>query len=152
LADDIHVRRLPAQLALVAHARATTETIKERMYDAYGAVMRHVAATGAEIIGPPFVLYPEPIEGEFAFAVGMPVAPGTAPGEEVGVEQLPAVEAATLVHKGSYDALEPSWRRLMDWVPAHGRRPGGAPREVYLNDPGEVEESELLTELVVPLA
>jgi AraC family transcriptional regulator len=152
MAEEVEVRSLPAQRALVVHARATTDTIKERMFDAYGAVMRHVADTGAEVVGPPFVLYPEPIEGEFALAVGMPVAPGTAPGEDVAVEEFPAVEAATLLRKGSYEALEPSWRRLMDWLPAHGRRLGGAPREVYLNDPGQAEEGERLTELVMPLA
>jgi effector-binding domain-containing protein len=36
-------------------------------------------------------------------------------------------------------------------VTAHRRRPGGAPREVYLNDPNEVEATELLTQLVIPL-
>jgi effector-binding domain-containing protein len=152
MADDVQVRQLPAQLALVVRTRASTETIKERMGDAYGALMGHAGATGAQFVGPPFTLYPELIEGEFAFAVCMPVAAGAVPGDKVGVEELPAVEAATLLHRGPYDSMEPSWRRLNDWVTANGRRPSDALREVYLNDPRQVEENELLTELVVPLA
>lgn len=152
MAEDVQLKQLPAQLALVVRARATTGTIMQRMWDAFAALMRHAEATGAHSVGPPFALYPEPIEGEFAFAVCMPVGSGAVPGDGVGVEELPAVEAATLLHRGSYDALEQSWRRLMEWVTANRRRPSGAPREVYLSDPREAGEDELLTELVVPLA
>ncbi len=149
--QEVQLRQLPAQLALVVHGRASTESIKERMGDAFGTLMRHAEAAGVQFAGPPFALYPEPVAGQFAFAVCMPVAPGAVAGEEVEVEELPAIEAATLFYKGPYEAMEPSWRRLNDWVAASGRLPKGALREIYLNDPGEVEKDELLTELVVPL-
>ena len=65
----------------------------------------------------------------------MPVAPGAVAGDGVELEELPAVEAATLLYKGPYDGMEPSWRSLMEWVGTSGRQPGGPMREIYLSDP-----------------
>lgn len=151
MADDVEIKQLPAQLALVVHARVTLGSIAEGMGGAFDTLMRHAGTTGAQFAGPPFTLYPEMPQGEFAIAVCMPVAPGAVAGDDVTLEELPATEAATLLFKGPYSAMEPAWRLLMEWVGKSGRRPGGAVREVYLSDPGQVEEDELLTELVVPL-
>lgn len=79
---------------------------------------------------------------------GRPVAAGAA----VELQELPAVEAATLVYRGPYDGMEPSWRHLMEWVGRSGRQPGGPMREVYLSDPDTVASQDLLTELVVSVA
>lgn len=89
---------------------------------------------------------------EFTFFVCMPVAPGAVAGEGVELEELPAVEAATLLYRGPYDGMEASWRRLMEWVGTSGQQPGGPLREIYLSDPDTVAPQDLLTELVVPLA
>lgn len=152
MAEDVEVKRLPAQTALVVRTSVSLETIKERMGAAFDTLMRHARETGAQFVGPPFVLYPEMPGGEFPIAVCMPVAAGAIAGDEVALEGLPAVEAATLLYQGPYDGMEPSWRRLMEWVGASGRRPAGPVREIYLSDPDQVSEEDLLTELVVPLA
>lgn len=151
MAQEVEVKKVPAQRALVVRASVSLETIKERMGAAFDTLMRHARETGAQFVGPPFVLYPETPAGDFPIAVCMPVAPGAVAGDEVAVEELPAVEAATLLYQGPYDGMEPSWRRLMEWVGASGRRPAGPVREIYLSDPDQVGEEELLTELVVPL-
>jgi effector-binding domain-containing protein len=152
MGDEVQVKQLPAQLALVVSKRVKMGEVAAGMGEAFGALMRHAGATGARFAGPPFSLYPEMPAEEFTFLVCMPVAPGAVAGEGVALEELPAVEAATLLYKGPYDGMEPSWRRLMEWVGASGRRPGGPMREVYLSDPDTVPAEELLTELVVPLA
>ncbi len=152
MGDGVEVKQVPAQLALVVHTRVSLQTIKEGMGAAFDTLMRHARATGAQFVGPPFVLYPEMPSGEFAIAVCMPAAPGAVAGAEVALEELPAVEAATLLYQGPYDGMEPSWRRLMEWVGASGRQPAGPVREIYLSDPDQVGEEESLTELVVPLA
>lgn len=152
MAADIEIKTLPGVLALVARSSANAGTVKERMGEAFGLLMGHVGATGAQIIGPPFTQYEEPVEAQFSFAVCMPVAPGAVPGEGVELEEMPAVEAASLLYTGPYDAMEGSWRSLLAWVTENDRQPGGPLREVYLNDPGTVAADALLTELLVPLA
>lgn len=149
---DVEVKQIPAQLALVVHTRGTLETVAAEMGAAFGTLMRHAQATGAQFAGPPVAVYPEMPEGEFAFDVCMPVAPGAVAGDAVPLEELPAVEAATCLHKGPYTTIGQTWERLVQWAAENGRQPGGAAREVYLNDPQQVRAEEILTELVMPLA
>ena len=152
MTDDIVVKHLPAQLALVVSKRVKMDEVAQGMGEAFETLMRHAGATGTQLAGPPFSLYPEMPGEEFTFLVGMPVAPGAVAGDDVALEELPAVEAATLLYKGPYDGMEPSWRRLMEWTATGGRHPGGPLREIYLSDPDTVAPEDLLTELVVPLA
>lgn len=149
---DIQIKNLPGGLALVTRSSATADTVKERMGEAFGVLTRHMGATGARVVGPPFTQYEEPVEGQFAFAVCMPVAPGAVAGDRIELEELPPVEAASFLYTGPYDAMEGSWRSLLAWVTENDRQPGGPLREVYLNDPASVGADDLLTELVVPLA
>ncbi len=152
MAEDIVVKSLPAQLALVVSRRVKMHEVAQGMGEAFGTLMRHAGATGAQFAGPPFSLYPEMPAEEFTFMVCMPVAPGAVAGDDVALEELPAVEAATLLYRGPYDGMEPSWRRLMEWAGRSGRQPGGPLREIYLSDPSTVAPQDLLTELVLPLA
>jgi effector-binding domain-containing protein len=152
MADDVVVKQLPAQLALTVRKRVTMGEVAQGMGEAFGMLMRHAGATGAEFVGPPFSMYPEMPAEEFTFFVCMPVAPGAVAGEGVGLEELPAVEAATMLYKGPYDGMEPAWGQLMEWVGRSGRQPGGPMREIYLSDPDTVAPQDLLTELVAPLA
>jgi effector-binding domain-containing protein len=125
--------------------------VAQGMGEAFGALMGHAGTTGAQFTGPPFSLYPEMPGEEFTFFVYMPVAPGAVAVAGVELEELPAVEAATLLYKGPYDGMEPAWRTLMEWVGANERQPSGPLREIYLSDPETVAPQDLLTELVVPL-
>jgi effector-binding domain-containing protein len=152
MGDDVQIKQLPAQLALVVTKRVKMGEVAQGMGEAFGTLMRHAGATGARFAGPPFCLYPEMPADEFTFLVCMPVAPGAVAGDDVKLDELPAVEAATLLYRGPYAGMEPSWRRLMEWVGASGRQPWGATREIYLSDPDTTAPEDLLTELVVPLA
>lgn len=151
MTDDIQIKQIPAQLALVVSKHVKVNEIAAGMGEAFDLLMRHAAATGAQFAGPPFAMYPEMPAEEFTFLVCMPVAPGAVAGDGVALQDLPAAEAATMLFKGPYDAMEPAWGRLMAWVGSSGRQPAGPPREVYLNEPGNVAPEDYLTELVVPL-
>ena len=67
---------------------------------------------------------------------------------------LPAGECAVLHYKGPYTAIKVAYDYLYgDWLPKSGREPADLPPyEVYLNNPKDTQESELLTDIVVPLA
>jgi predicted transcriptional regulator YdeE/effector-binding domain-containing protein len=70
----------------------------------------------------------------------------------VTVHELPGVEAASLVHTGSYDTLPGAYRALITWTQASGYRPGGPNREVYLQGPGPgLDPSGYVTELQYPV-
>lgn len=151
MSGDVHLRQVPAQTVLVAGRRSPISEMATSMSEAFGSVMTHVAASGAQVVGRPFALYPEMPGEEVTYLVGVPVAPGAAAGPGVELQELPATEAAALRYAGPYADMGPSWARLLAWVESSGRRPAGPMREVYLNDPHEVTPDELLTDLIVPL-
>jgi effector-binding domain-containing protein len=52
---------------------------------------------------------------------------------------------------GAYPGLGGAYERLQSWIPAQGRTPGVAPWESYINDPTEVAEADLRTEVIWPV-
>lgn len=66
---------------------------------------------------------------------------------------LQAGECAVLNYKGPYTAIKVAYDYLYgDWLPKSGREPEDTPvYEMYLNDPAQVAESELLTDIILPL-
>jgi len=67
---------------------------------------------------------------------------------------LPAGNSAILHYKGPYTALKVAYDFLYgDWLPKSGfELADAAPYELYLNSPDDTLESELLTDIVLPLA
>ncbi len=66
---------------------------------------------------------------------------------------LPGGEYASYIHIGSYGRIGESFARLgREWLPTSGRTATGGPcLEIYGDDHGKVPESELRTEILVPL-
>ncbi len=58
---------------------------------------------------------------------------------------------AWLTHKGSYNELGLAYNSLFAWSQEHGYQQRDAMREIYKNDPSEVEEDELITEVILPI-
>jgi AraC family transcriptional regulator len=56
------------------------------------------------------------------------------------------------VHRGSYDGLPDAYDGLHEWIHAQGRDEGPGPWESYVDDPAEVGDAELRTEVIWPLA
>ena len=78
---------------------------------------------------------------------------GFTPEGEVGVQTIPEGEYVVLTHRGSYAGLPGAYRWLYgEWLATSGRdfadRP---PFEIYVNNPQETPEEELLTEICVLL-
>lgn len=119
-----------------------------------------IADRGGNPVGAPYGRY-HAMDAEGAdVEIGIPVAAPIGdlrplaecePGE-MGSSELPGGEVAVTVHGGSYDGLSQTYPALEAWIVKHGRAPGGAPWESYIDDPSEVAEAELRTEVCWPLA
>ncbi|HRY76272.1 MAG TPA: GyrI-like domain-containing protein, partial [Methanoregulaceae archaeon] len=68
------------------------------------------------------------------------------------VRTIPGGTFLTLLFKGPHMGLHSAWTRIGAYAEEHGYIPTGPHREVYLSDPNEVAEEELLTELQIPVA
>jgi effector-binding domain-containing protein len=122
-------------------------------------VTDRIADLGGTPAGPVYARYhewgPEHADVEFGIPVAAPVANLRPLAEcehgEVGSSELPGGPAAILVHHGSYRGLGGAYDRLREIIKAEGRTAGIGPWESYVNDPTEVAEADLRTELVWPL-
>ncbi len=67
--------------------------------------------------------------------------------------ELPAVEAACYVHRGSYRDLTGAYRRLTAWMEERGLAIAGPPREIYLHVtmPVRQDDDSYVTELQFPV-
>jgi effector-binding domain-containing protein len=124
-------------------------------------VFEQLGRLGATPTGAPFARYHEFGPDQADIEMGVPVAAplgGLAPladaaPEEIGTSALPGGRAAVLVHRGPYEALGEAYDRLRTWIREEGRKPGDAPWESYVDDPGAVADvAELRTEIYWPVA
>jgi effector-binding domain-containing protein len=152
---EVTVRELPAQP--VAATRTTTDL--RRIAAAIGAgvqlVLDELGRRGIAPVGPLQVVYhADQVLDEDTVApieICLPVAaPFEGSGEVYGTE-LAGGPAAVTVHRGPYSEITPAYHTVSGWVQDHGHELAGGPREVYLNDPGQVDQADLLTEVRWPI-
>jgi effector-binding domain-containing protein len=142
LTYEITIVELPERHAAVISGHVEMAGIPEFLGGAFGEVMSVVDI--ARIAGPPFARYSMPADG-FDIEAGFPVTEPVTPTGRVEAATLPGGPAATLLHRGSYEAIADAYGVLMRWVSENGYLPTGAPWESYLDEPDVPEPRTLVT-------
>ena len=76
------------------------------------------------------------------------VGGNTKPEGEVELQTIPDGEYVVLTHRGSYNGLAESYC----WLPSSGREFANCPPfEIYVNNPSETAEEDLVTEICILL-
>lgn len=86
------------------------------------------------------------------YKVCVPVKGAVKGNGRIKIETLPKIRAACMVHIGTYAQLPAKWQEAMRWLNEKGYTIADTPREAYLNDCLETPESELMTEIQIPIA
>ncbi|MEU4555615.1 DNA-binding transcriptional MerR regulator [Micromonospora violae] len=124
-----------AELTAIA-ASYEGEDIGPVIQPLYPELFRRLSAAGVTPTGPTIAWY-EPVDpGGDAVVVHAGVLvdaePSAAP--DVAVRDLaPVPTAATIIHHGAMDDVEPSMQALARWIEENGYRTDGFAREVYLD-------------------
>ena len=71
--------------------------------------------------------------------------------DEIKCYTIPGGKMAKIIHKGPYEACQPTYEKLYKWIEENGKKITGPVREAYLNDPKEVGPEEILTEIYAPI-
>ncbi len=121
------------------------------MAEAFPKIYHAVVSAGVEPAGMPLAVYFEMGPEETTFECAIPV-PGlfTASGD-VQPSSVGGGEAAFTVHVGPYDTIGQTWEALMGWLAAQGKTAAGHGWESYVDEPGQVPDAELRTELYIPV-
>lgn len=107
----------------------------DQMGKYYGVLFR---LYGRFVAGPPLALYldPEFREVDASIEACIPLKAAVAGKEGVQIKLLPAQRVAQVVHRGAYEDLGSSYKKIFDFLAAQEARATTPSREVYLKGPG----------------
>ncbi|WP_406659742.1 heme-binding protein [Methanolobus sp. ZRKC3] len=69
----------------------------------------------------------------------------------INLKTLPAVKVVSAIYKGPYQEVDIAFTKLFEYMGKNGMELAGPSRELFLNDPDEVPEDELLSEVQLPI-
>jgi effector-binding domain-containing protein len=69
----------------------------------------------------------------------------------IEVKNLPGGTFVSTVYTGPYQAIGKAYERIYAYIADHGYDPDGPGRDLYYNDPHEVSEDQLMTEIQCPI-
>ncbi len=134
----------------------TPATIGEDMRRLLGQLIGWVQQSGLQMIGPPFAVYdsmPEDMaRGEMTFEIGVPIRGAAQGTEDITIKTFPAQSVLSAIHKGPFNQIGSVYSALMEYIENNRYEVVSPPTELLLNNPMEVAESELLTEVRFPVA
>lgn len=140
----------PMQAAVVGHVGPYSEVGK-----LYEEIAKWLIQKGLKIAGPPFGwFYDSPAEvsaHKLRSEVGFPFKGEAKPEGNIKIRKIPAQEVLYIIHKGPYREVGSAYTALFQHAQEKGYIPLMCPMEIYLNDPAMVQETELLTELQLPI-
>lgn len=120
-----------------------------------GEVVGWVMSKGLDMTGMPFGLYYNiPLEvppEELKWETGIPFRGEADEEGKIKIKKIPEHLVVSAIHKGPYDQVAGVYGAIMEYVFKNGYQIAGPSMELYLNDPMEVFEGEILTEIRQPV-
>lgn len=149
---DIKRETLPEQHYLYVERTATYEgsSIAEAMASGFGAVTAFAEQNGISRLAMPTSIYVDmPGANGMTFRAAIFVTVDDAAKAQGGVQAgtIPAGDAYTAIHEGSYANLNQSHNAIWSKMDADGVVKGMPVWEIYADDPTEVPEAEVRTEV-----
>lgn len=153
MSTEVTIKPAPALTVALWRTSTTHTGIYQDIPTGFGKVMSYMGGRDLDPIGAPFTMYFQAPDGDTIgdIAMAVPVAAEPEVDGEIEIAELPACVEASVIHRGSYDNMGESYATVAAWVQHHGHQIVGPTREVYLNDPSQVDEAELLTEILFPI-
>ena len=149
----IALKETPALTIAVVESTGSFEEISLVFMDLF----RWVLVNGGKVSSYPMALFPSPPDQVPAegvrFEACIPIDPSTGltPGDGVNIRQFPAATVAFVRHQGGYSEVGLAYDRILTWAAETGYEVDGPSRELYLTNPMQTPEGELVTEIQIPV-
>ncbi len=127
------------------------EKLPDVIGKSYMKIMAYLEELGEKPIDVPYTAYynldMKNLDVEMGFAVDKKLPDK----DEIKSGIIPQGRNITYMYKGPYSGMQEAYDKIMKWVNDNNCELQGTYYEYYYNSPEEVEESELLTRIVLPL-
>jgi DNA-binding transcriptional MerR regulator len=154
----VHRRHEQARTVLTCSGTVSEDEFEGFLGRSRAMLLDAVAASGAVVAGSFGGCYPPPRDDDVQDVVAFlpvevaPLVPAAFRSAGVQVSDLPETDVAVLIHVGSYETLEDSYRVLGMWVAAHGEPADLPVREIYVIGDAEADApDEYRTEICWPI-
>jgi len=148
---QITLKQKASQPTLSIRKTTSISKLPQEIGQAYGMIASYIQEMGEQPVGAPFTAYynmdMENLDVEMGFPVSKPI-------EGRGVIKagiIPEGKYVEGIYKGPYSEISSAYDAISAWAAENGLTPAGAAYEYYLNTPGEVPDSELLTRIEFPV-
>jgi effector-binding domain-containing protein len=128
--------------------------ISKHMGAAFHDVWDHMQAGAIKPAGPALAVYYTYDPQVMTFRAGFVIAREdmSKAGGEVKGDVTPAGQALHFTHKGPYATLRDDYGLMMEHITTHKLEMSTPSWELYVNDPGQTPQEDLLTECYIALA
>jgi effector-binding domain-containing protein len=121
----------------------------------YGRVLGFVSTNGLQLAGQPLAITNYRDDRGWGFDAGIPVSGtptrGAGPDSMVRMGEAYGGRVVRAVHVGPYTELASTYAKMEAFVVAHKLQKNGRPWDVFVSDPGNVPQNELVTEVYFPV-
>ncbi len=159
---EIHIAEHGARHALEIGVEIPMWKIAKTFADNFPRIGAHIEASGATCSGAPYGRYLEVdwscMDGGGFFAmlkmmltqklklqVGMPVAEPVPGSGDITSVEIPGGKFVETIHRGPYQKLGDTYKKLLAWADAQGVRLDDVSIESYINDPTTVPKDQIET-------
>jgi effector-binding domain-containing protein len=152
--NSVAIKDIPDQPILGMRFRTSMANIGNDIGKAFGAIFGFLGEAQAAPAGPPMALYfdMEIKADNIDMEACVPVAAETPGKGEILGHVLPGGKAISILYRGSYEGIAPSYEALFAYMKENNLSPAGPAREIYLTDPSQVDSpADNLTEILFPV-
>jgi effector-binding domain-containing protein len=114
-------------------------------------IANYMCSLGEQPMGVPYTAYYNFDVQNLDVEMGFPVSKALPESQEIKAREIKAGQVASTMYQGPYEKMEPTYIELFKWIEENGYHLTGVCYEYYHNSPEDVPESELLTEIVLPI-
>jgi DNA-binding transcriptional MerR regulator len=154
---EVSIREEPGRVVLSMETTTRPELHVEAGYELFGRLKGALRALGLPLAEPVICLLPEPPDDDtMILRMCSLVDPGAAANRDVSgagasIETLAAAPFAFVTHRGPYQELGLAQHAIVAWIEEQGHSASGPMREIYVDDPANVADADLRTEVGVPV-
>ena len=150
--EKIELKERKSQPVLSVRLITTLEELPNVIGENFHKIAAYMNGLGEEPVEVPFTAYHNLDMQHLDVEIGFPVSKVLPGKNAIKAGELPESLVVSYMYKGPYSGMEKVYDEIFRWMEDNSYRPAGVYYEYYFNSPDEVEESELMTYIEIPVS